>query len=433
MTPFHYQNNQLHCESIPLSTIAKAIGTPTYIYSKRELLRRANAYLKAAADIPNHLICFAIKANGNPILLKLLAQAGLGADVTSGGELFLAQTAEFPPDKILFSGVGKTRQEIEMALDAGIHGLHVESEMELALIGHIATEKDASCRITIRVNPDIAAETHPHIQTGKQAHKFGVSPGQAIQMLRQTAEHPLLQPVGLAVHIGSQITKLAPFTQAANFLVELAEETAAFGIALNYLDVGGGLGIDYNDDRPPDPADWVSAVTKPITAAGYGVVMEPGRSIIGPTAALLSEVIYTKNQGDKHFVIADAGMSDLLRPALYSAHHPILPVNAPAINDRATDDYPLSTIVGPICETGDTLAKERPLPPVAPGDLLAILQAGAYGFAMSSNYNGRPKTAEVLVDGDTFHLIRHRQSYHHLLDGITLPPHNHISHSQAKN
>jgi diaminopimelate decarboxylase len=352
--------------------------------------------------------------------LRLLAEAGMGADVTSGGELFLAQTAGFAPEKILFSGVGKTRQEIETALDAGIHGLHVESEMELDLIGRIATELDKPCRITVRVNPDIAAETHPHIQTGKQAHKFGVSPGQAIQMLRQTAEHPLLQPVGLAVHIGSQITQLAPFSQAANFLVELAQETAAFGIALEYLDVGGGLGIDYNQPAP-DPAAWVTAVTGPITAAGYGVVMEPGRSIVGPTGALVSEVVYTKNQGGKRFIIADAGMSDLLRPSLYSAYHPILPVNEAAPGQELLET---ADIVGPICETGDVLGKDRRLPHMKPGDLLAILQAGAYGFAMSSNYNGRIKAAEVLVDGDEFQIIRRRQSYDHLLDGIVQPPNN---------
>jgi diaminopimelate decarboxylase len=234
-------------------------------------------------------------------------------------------------------------------------------------------------------------------------------------MLRQSAEHPQLRPVGLAVHIGSQITQLAPFVQAANFLVELAEETAAFGITLEYLDIGGGLGIDYNNNQPPDPAAWVSAVSQPITAAGYGLVMEPGRSIVGPTGALLSQVIFTKTQGDKRFIIADAGMSDLLRPSLYSAYHPILPGKEPP-PDQA--ELTTADFVGQFCETGDTLGKERPLPPLQPGDLLAILQAGAYGFAMSSNYNGRIKAAEVLVDGDSFEVIRRRQTYQHLLDGI---------------
>jgi diaminopimelate decarboxylase len=442
--PFQYKYSSLYCEAVALSAVAETVGTPVYVYSKEELLRRAQAYLGAAAEIPNHLICYAVKANGNPILLRLLAEAGLGADVTSGGELFLALKAGFSPDKILFSGVGKTRHEIEMALEAGIHGLHVESEMELELIGRITTALGKTARITIRVNPDIAAETHPHISTGQQAHKFGVSPEQAMQMMVQAAEHPLLQPVGLAVHIGSQITQLAPFVQAAHFLVELAEETAAFGVKLEYLDVGGGLGIDYNHNEVPEPADWVAAVTTPIREAGYGVVMEPGRSIVGPAGALLTQVIYTKNQGDKRFIIADAGMSDLIRPTLYNAHHPIIPVNQstnqpitqlpnyqlpnyqlPITNYESTqstnqpiNQFPLADIVGPICETGDTLGKERDLPHLEPGDLLAVLQAGAYGFAMSSNYNGRVKAAEVLIDGDTFHIIRQRQGYEHLLDGV---------------
>ncbi|MFZ0546955.1 MAG: hypothetical protein WAM60_16020, partial [Candidatus Promineifilaceae bacterium] len=241
--------------------------------------------------------------------------------------------------------------------------------------------------------------------------------GQAMQMMVETAEHPMLQPVGLAVHIGSQITQLAPFVQAAHFLVELAEETAAFGLKLEYLDVGGGLGIDYNHNNAPDPAEWVSAVAAPIREAGYGLVMEPGRSIVGPTGALLSQVIYTKNQGEKRFVISDAGMNDLLRPSLYSAYHPIVPVKEPQPDQNGLGT---ADIVGPICETGDTLGKDRPLPHMEPGDLLATLQAGAYGFAMSSNYNGRVKPAEVLVDGENFKVIRQRQGYEHLLDGVEL-------------
>jgi diaminopimelate decarboxylase len=416
MTPFHYHNNLLHCENVPLSAVSATHGTPTYIYSKQELQRRAHAYLTAAKDIPNHLICYAVKANGNPHLLSILAQAGLGADVTSGGELFLAFKGGFSPDKILFSGVGKTAEEIQYALQTNIHGLHVESEMELEQIGRIATAMNTTARITIRVNPDIAADTHHHIQTGRQAHKFGVSPQQALTMMRQVAAHPHLEPVGLAVHIGSQITQLEPFIQASHFLVELAAETAASGIQLQYLDIGGGLGINYDNQDVPEPGEWVSAVTAPITAAGYGVVMEPGRSIIGPTAALLTEVIYTKQQSDTRFIITNAAMNDLIRPTLYNAHHPILPITQSLTTDHHLPST--ATVVGPICETGDTLGKDRALPQLEAGDLLAILQAGAYGFAMSSNYNGRVKTAEILIDNDTIYIIRQRQNYQHLLDGV---------------
>jgi diaminopimelate decarboxylase len=420
---FHYHNHSLHCEDVTLSAIAQSAGTPTYIYSQQALLNRANAYRQAAESIPNHLICYAIKANGNPHLLRLLVNAGLGADVTSGGELFLAQEAGFPAEKILFSGVGKTGDEIEMALAGRIHGLHVESEMELALIGRIAAAQQQTAPISIRINPDIAAETHPHISTGRQAHKFGVTPDQAMQMLRQAADHPWLKPTGLAVHIGSQITQIEPFVMAAQFLIDFAGQAAAQGIPLEYLDVGGGLGIDYSGQDEsgavPDPAEWVTAVAQPVAAAGYGVVMEPGRSIVGPAGLLLTKVIYTKNQGGKQFIITDAGMSDLLRPSLYNAYHPIIPVKQA---NSGSQDLLTADIVGPICETGDTLGKERLLPPVQPGDLLAILQAGAYGFAMSSNYNGRPKPAEVLVNGHDFHLIRRRQSYGHLLDGVVMPP-----------
>ncbi|MCI0394038.1 MAG: diaminopimelate decarboxylase [Chloroflexi bacterium] len=414
--PFHYQGGQLYCEAVPLAEVVAAVGTPVYVYSQAELLRRARAYLDAAAAAtPRHLVCFAVKANGNLTLLRWLAQAGLGADVTSGGELFLAQHAGFPPEKILFSGVGKTRAEIETALAAGIHALHVESAMELAVIAKTAAALRCVAPISVRVNPDIAAATHPHISTGQHAHKFGVTAGQAIQMLREANAHPWLRPVGLAAHIGSQITELAPFAQAAQALCDLAGRMAEEGIAVEYLDVGGGLGIDYTNEGAPNPADWVGTVAAPVVQAGYGLVMEPGRSIVGPAGALLTQVIYTKQQAGKRFVVADAGMSDLIRPALYDAFHPIWPLRQ-AAGDQAAERYP-ADVVGPICETGDTLARERPLPAVQPGDLLAILQAGAYGFAMSSNYNGRPKPAEVLVTGSEYQLIRQRQSYEHLLDG----------------
>ena len=413
MSTFSYREGQLVCEGTRLEAVAAAVGTPVYVYSQSALLERAHAYRAAVVEAPAALVCYAVKANGNPELLRLLGQAGLGADVTSGGELFLARHAGITPDKIIFSGVGKTPAEIETALAAGIRALHVESEMELGVVAEIAARLERVAPVGVRVNPDIHVKTHPYISTGEHAHKFGVTPEQARRMLRQAAGHPWLKPVGLAAHIGSQITDLEPFVQSVRFLVNMAEELAADGIRLAYLDVGGGLGIDYSGEGVPAIAAWVAAVTEPVAGAGYGVVMEPGRSLVGPIGALVTQVLYTKQQGEKHFVITDAGMSDLIRPTLYDAYHPILPVKQyPVISEQWTVD-----VVGPICETGDWLARERPLPPVEPGALLAVLQAGAYGFAMSSNYNGRPKPAEVLVDGDSFRVIRRRQGYEHLLDG----------------
>ncbi|MCB9418662.1 MAG: diaminopimelate decarboxylase [Ardenticatenaceae bacterium] len=422
MKTFQYQNNLLHCENLALAEVAAAVGTPVYVYSQTALLARVEEFIRAATAVsPHPHVAYAVKANGNPALLRLLAQAGLGADVTSGGELFLALHAGFPPDKIIFSGVGKTRAEIEMALDAGIKALHAESEMELAAIGQIANERQQKARIGVRVNPNIDAKTHPYISTGLHAHKFGVSGEKAMAMMQQATAHRWLEPVGLAAHIGSQITDLGPFGESARFLVGMSDELAGMGIHLNYLDVGGGLGIDYSDDSIVnrqssivDITDWVTAVAQPITQVGYQIVMEPGRSIIGPTGLLLAKVIYTKKQGEKQFIILDAGMNDLVRPTLYQAHHPILPAN----EVTGSSEVPVTCdIVGPICETGDFLARERPFPPVRPGDLVAIMQAGAYGFAMASNYNGRLRPAEVLVNGKQFRIIRQRQKLGHLLDG----------------
>ncbi|MCP4425186.1 MAG: diaminopimelate decarboxylase [Chloroflexi bacterium] len=417
---FQYQDNKLHCEDVSLTAVATQVGTPVYVYSQAELIKRAEAYMTAVP--PNTLICYATKANGNPTLIRLLAEMGLGGDVTSGGELFLALRAGIAPEKIIYSGVGKTRAEIEMALDAGIRALHVESEMEMDTIAEITAERQTVARIGLRVNPNIDAQTHPYISTGLHGHKFGVNPERAMALMQEAAAHPWLEPIGIAAHIGSQITKLSPYKESAQFLIGMADELASMGIKLDYLDVGGGLGIDYNNQQKtdnsqqatPEIGDWVATVSESITQAEYNLVLEPGRSIVGPMGALVIQIVYTKEQGGKQFVIADAGMNDLLRPSLYKARHPILPVQQPA-----TSNQQLVDIVGPICETSDTLAKERPFPPTEPGDLLAIMQAGAYGFAMASNYNGRLRPAEVLVNGAEFQIIRQRQTYAHLLDGCS--------------
>jgi diaminopimelate decarboxylase len=418
MSVFEYENGRLHCEGVSLDDIANTVGTPVYVYSQAELVSRAQAYVEVAKAVsPNPLVCYALKANGNPHLIRLLAQAGLGADVTSGGELFLALEAGVAPDKIIFSGVGKRRDEIEMALQAGIRALHVESEMELDVIGAVAQAMGQVTAVGVRVNPNISVETHPYISTGQHAHKFGVPLNKAVAMLRQAADHPWLKPVGLAAHIGSQIEDIEPFIESAEFLVAAATQLAAEGVPLAYVDVGGGLGIRYADDGVDSVERirlWVTAVSQPIATTNLNIVMEPGRSLVGPAGILLTQVVYTKQQGEKQFVITDAGMNDLIRPTLYKAYHAIWPVNEVR---RTSEVHRTVDVVGPICESGDFLAKERPLPPTEPGDYLAVMQAGAYGFAMSSNYNGRPRPAEVLVNGDQFHIIRQRQTYQHLLDG----------------
>lgn len=415
-----YHEGVLHVEAVPLTELAAAANTPLYVYSQTELLGRAAAYRDTLAAItPHGQVCYAIKANGNLALLKLLAQAGLGADVTSGGELFLALQAGFPPAKIVFSGVGKRPDEIAFALENRIHALHVESAQELEVIAGLAAAAQQKVTITLRINPNIAAATHPYISTGGKTHKFGVSSDVAWQMAQFAAAQPWLELTGLALHIGSQITDLAPFAQAVQLLIELANQYRAHGIPITYLDVGGGLGIDYSttpipslergNGVIPEITQWVETVARPIAAAGYHILMEPGRSIVGPTGVLVTQVLYTKLQGEQPFAITDAGMTDLIRPALYQAHHPIVPVRP-----RPGTVTPIH-LVGPVCETSDVLATARPLPPLNAGDYLAVLQAGAYGYAMSSNYNGRLRPAEIMVKGTEWQVIRGREQYHHLL------------------
>lgn len=409
-----YHNDELHLEAVPLMALAEAVGTPVYVYSQDELSRRAAAYRDTLATLtPQGQVCYAIKANGNLALLKLLAQMGLGADVTSGGELSLALQAGFPPEKIVYSGVGKRRDEIILALENRLQALHVESAQELEVIGELAAARQQLCPITLRLNPDVPADTHPYISTGGKTHKFGINADTLIALAHQINEHPWLTLIGLAIHIGSQITRLEPYQQAGQILLQLAERLRQQGIRVAYLDVGGGLGIDYtleaNAAAIPTITAWVETVAGPVAAAGYGVLIEPGRSVVGPAGVLLTQVLYSKQQGSHTFIITDAGMNDLIRPALYQAHHPILPV-------RPRSGEPIiADVVGPVCETGDILARARPLSPLQSGDYLAILQAGAYGFAMSSNYNGRLRPAEVLVQGDQWRLVRGREQYTDLL------------------
>jgi diaminopimelate decarboxylase len=412
LKPFNYQDGVLSCEDVPLTDIAAKAGTPVYVYSKKELLDRARAYHTAAGE--DALVCYAVKANSSPALLRLLRGEGLGADVTSGGELFLALHAGIPPQKIIYSGVGKRPDEIDMAISAGIGALHIESEQELDLIGRMAADLGRVARISIRVNPNISADTHPYDSTGRLEHKFGLPRETAVSLYKRAAADPWLEPLGVAAHIGSQISDIRPYRALAEYLVDLAGELSSAGVNLTYVDVGGGLAIDYNESGVPPVARWVSAVAGPVERAGYRLVVEPGRSIVGPAGALVCAVLYTKEQGGKRFVIVDAGMNDLVRPAMYNAYHAVRPLcEANGSRPEITAD-----IVGPVCETGDFLARDRLISEVRPGELLALMNAGAYGFAMSSNYNGRLRPPEVLVDGADFHLIRRRQAYEHLLDGV---------------
>jgi diaminopimelate decarboxylase len=412
MNPFIYQDHRLCCEATPLELIADAAGTPTYVYSAGAILAAFEAYERALADLP-HLVCCAVKANMNLAVLGLLARAGAGADVVSGGELYRALRAGFDPQRIVFAGVGKTREEIRTALKADLLCFNVESRAELAVVDEAARAEGTRARIGIRVNPDIDPQTHPYIATGLRTSKFGVPYREARDLFRHAAGLAGIEVVGLHMHIGSQLTRVAPFADALARLAELVDQLGQDGIRLRYLDVGGGLGIRYGDETPPSAADYVRALRPTLARLGLTVLVEPGRSLVGQAGVLLTRVLYRKTSEGRRFVVVDAGMSDLIRPALYNAHHEIRPVAEPA--DEAVPE--VVDVVGPVCESGDFLAKERLLPPVAEGALLAVLSAGAYGFAMASNYNARPRAAEVMVHGDRFEVVRARETYEDLIAG----------------
>ena len=408
---------QLTCDGHRLSDLAAEFGTPLYIYSEADLLERANAIHQTATALnAKALTCFAVKANGNIAILQRLRDAGLGADVTSGGELFLALHAGISPEKIIFSGVGKTVDELEMALNAGIRAIHVESDQEYLRLSQIAMRMKKVANVGVRVNPNIYGETHEKMSTGKKEDKFGVSPKLAIGILQHAHKHPSMNPVAVAAHIGSNIRDLSALRQVSEFLVGLGMELRSAGIPLDYIDCGGGFAIGYGQPTP-DPRTWVEAVAGPVQSAGFNLVLEPGRAVVGPSAVLLAEVQYVKAAGEKRFVVVNAGMSDLIRPTLYNAHHPVWPVKKSSGDGQAAAD-----IVGPICETGDFLARDRALPTLATDDLIAIADAGAYGSAMSSNYNGRLRPAELLITATGPHLIRNRDRYEDLLQNQIEPP-----------
>ena len=404
---FEYQRGELYCEEVPLDQIAADVGTPVYIYSEKTLQRHIRVFDEAFAAVP-HLICYAVKANSNINLLRRFAEWGTGFDIVSGGELFRVLKAGGSPDKVIFAGVGKTPEEIRYALDSGILFFNVESSTELELIHNIARDAGMRARISIRANPDVDPRTHPYISTGMQKHKFGVSLPEARELYRSTQKLSNIDVVGVQCHLGSQITEMGPFEEALVSLRQFILELKSDGVALKYLDFGGGLGISYNAEEPPSPAIYGCAVADATKDLGLTIVLEPGRVIVGNAGILLTRVLLKKNQGVKKFLVVDAGMNDLIRPALYGSHHQLWPI-------RQRTEKETVDVVGPVCESADFLAKDREVALIEPGELLAVMSAGAYGFSLSSNYNSRPRAAEVLVTGETYRVIRRRESFEDLV------------------
>ncbi len=412
MNHFRRKRGLLHAEDIPLPRLAAAHGTPLYVYSTATLTRHFRALDRALSGL-DHLVCYALKANGNLAVLKHLARLGAGFDIVSGGELFRVLRAGGDPGKVVFSGVGKRDDEIAFALEAGVKVLDVESGPELARVSVVARRLGVRAPIALRVNPDVDAGTHPYISTGLRQNKFGVSMQDARRLYALAAGDAALEVRGVACHIGSQITALRPIVDAVSRLRRLVRDLEKSGIHLRHLDVGGGLGIPYQSETPPGPAEYGRALRRALSGFGGQVLVEPGRVLVGNAGLLLTRVLYLKRSGRKTFVIVDAGMNDLVRPPLYGAYHAIEPVDAPRRGARQI----LCDVVGPVCESSDFIARGRRLPEPRPGDLLAVRSAGAYGFAMSSNYNARPRAAEVLVDGDRARLARRRESYADLVRG----------------
>lgn len=411
---FTYSDHDLYCEQVPLADLAARVGTPAYVYSSQTLLDNYRAYDEAFGDLP-HSVCYAVKANSSLAVLALLAKAGAGFDIVSGGELYRVLQAGGDPGKVVFSGVGKTADEVEYALASGIHSFNCESESELALVDALAARRGVRAGFAIRVNPDVDASTHPYISTGLSQHKFGIAIGEAVEVYRRAQQFRNLSPTGVSCHIGSQILDPAPILEAADRVLELVAALRADGHPITHLDLGGGLGISYHSgEKAPRIHTFIESMRERLCASGLTVMVEPGRSIVGPAGVLLARVLYRKKNGPKEFVVVDAAMNDLIRPALYRAHHDIVPVRKNSLPPVTAD------VVGPICETGDFLARDREMANVMPGDFVAVCAAGAYGFVQASNYNSRPRAPEVLVEGAAYRVIRRRETYADLVRGETV-------------
>lgn len=411
MASFTYRSRRLHAEDVDLSAIAEQVGTPCYVYSRAAIEERFRAF-DSAFGARDHLVCYAVKANSNLAVLNLLARLGSGFDIVSGGELTRVLAAGGAPSKIVFSGVGKTEAEMRAALEAGIHCFNVESEAELVQLNRVAGDLGKTAPVSLRVNPDVDPGTHPYISTGLKENKFGIGLNQARALYARAREFAHVRFEGVACHIGSQLIELAPFVEALERVVKLVDELAAQGVSLRHIDLGGGLGIRYNEENPPAPAQYVQALLEKLGGEGtrhLRVMIEPGRAIVGNAGLLLTRVLYLKENEGRHFAIVDAAMNDLVRPSLYEAFHDIAPVAVDQPRQLRRYD-----VVGPVCESGDFLGRDRELG-VEIGDLLAVVSAGAYGFVMSSNYNTRPRVAEVMVDGAKLYVVRRRETVQELL------------------
>ena len=414
MDYFEYRDGKLFCEDVPVRAIAKKVGTPFYLYSYATFARHFNVFDGAFGEMP-HVVCYSLKANPNGALLRIIAQSGGGADIVSGGELFRALSAGIPADRIVYSGVGKSVEELRYAIDSGIRMINIESEGEFKALKKLSRKMKRNVPVSIRVNPEIDPKTHPYITTGLKKNKFGILWEDAARIYREIAAEEYLAPVGISSHIGSQILELGPFIEAVTSLKKMILELRGLGMTIEMLDIGGGLGITYKDELPPDPKDYAKVVKENLSDIGITLILEPGRVIVGNSGVFITKTLYVKQTAGKIFYIVDGAMNDLVRPSLYNAYHDIVPVEQKKRKTKVVD------IVGPICESGDFLAKDRELAGLKEGDLIAVKSAGAYGYAMSSNYNSRRRAAEVLVKGDEFFVVRKRETLKDLVRGEKIP------------
>ena len=414
MHHFQYMDNVLYAEDVPVAAIARKVGTPFYLYSHATLTRHFKAFDEAFANI-RHLTCFSMKSNSNMAILRLFALMGGGVDIVSGGELYRALKAGVDPSKIVYSGVGKQAADLEYALESGILMFNAESAQEIQILNDTAERVGRRARVAIRVNPDVDPKTHPYISTGLKENKFGIDIQEAVRHYSVAAGLKGLTVVGVSCHIGSQITRVSPFVDALNKLKELIEGLRGIGLGIQYVDLGGGLGITYDKEAPPHPRDYARAIGRELKGLDVTLILEPGRVIVGNAGILVTKVLYTKIKQEKIFFVVDSAMNDLMRPSLYNSYHAIQPVT---IRGRETVR---ADVVGPVCESGDFLARGREMEMQEPGDLVAVMSAGAYGFSMSSTYNSRPRVCEVMVKGERFYTIREREGFEDLIRGEKLP------------